>query len=302
MSTSAPAVALHLEEQAVDAAPPASAGRAVLRSWEGRIGIALGSAVLLLILLGPILAPHPPDAIGVGPGTSGPSADHLLGTDNLGRDVASRFLHGGRSVLFVPVAAVVVAFLIGGGAGMWAAYARGWVDLAVTRAFDLLITLPPLLLVIILITGAGTSSLVLILTVAAVFVPRVGRVVRGATQRVVTSDYIAAAQARGERTASILVRELLPNIAAPAIADFALRITYAVIFVATLSFLGLGAQPPSSDWGLMVASYRTFLPAQPWATFAPALGIALISVSFNLIADAITRHITRESSEDPAPL
>ncbi|MDX6532518.1 MAG: peptide/nickel transport system permease protein [Gaiellales bacterium] len=302
MSASAPAVALHVDEQPIVAAPPASAGRALLRTWEGRIGIGLGLAVLVLIVVGPWLAPYPPDAIGVGPSTAGPSSSHLFGTDNLGRDVLSRFLNGGRSVLFVPVAAVVVSFIIGGGAGMLAAYARGWVDLVVTRAFDLLITLPPLLLVIIVISGAGSSTAVLIATVAAVFVPRVGRVVRGATQSVVTSDYVAAAQARGERTASILVRELLPNVAAPAIADFALRITYAVIFVATLSFLGLGAQPPSSDWGVMVASYRTFLPTQPWATFLPAIGIALISISFNLIADAITRHITRERSDEPVPL
>jgi peptide/nickel transport system permease protein len=158
------------------------------------------------------------------------------------------------------------------------------------------------LLVLVLIAGLGTSSIVLIVTVALVFIPRVGRVVRGATQAVVTSDYVAAAQARGERTGAILSREVLPNIAAPAIADFALRITYGVIFVATLNFLGLGAQPPDPDWGLMVADSRGYLAIQPWATLAPAAGIAALSVSFNLIADALTRHLTRESTRGVVPL
>jgi peptide/nickel transport system permease protein len=129
-----------------------------------------------------------------------------------------------------------------------------------------------------------------------------GRVVRGATQAVVTNDYVAAAQARGERTSAIVVREVLPNIAAPAIADFALRITYAVIFVSTLNFLGLGAQPPKPDWGLMVAESRSFISVAPWATLAPAIGIAALSISFNFLADALTRHLTRESARGVVPL
>jgi peptide/nickel transport system permease protein len=285
-----------LEEEQVEKAPP-RAWRALIDTWEGRAGLALGVVMLLLIVFGPALAPHPPNAIGLGPATASPSSAHLLGTDNLGRDVLSRFLYGGRNILLVPLAAVVIASLLGGAAGMLAAYRGGAVDSAVTRTFDLLLTLPPLLLVLVVIAGLGTSTAVLVITVAVVFMPRIGRVLRGATQAVVTSDYVTAAQARGERTGTILAREVLPNIAAPAIADFALRITYAIIFVATLNFLGLGVQPPSSDWGLMVASYRTFLPVQPWATLAPALAIAALSISFNLIADALSRQLTREDAQ-----
>jgi peptide/nickel transport system permease protein len=281
---------------------PPSAWRTIIGSVEGKIGLVLGALMLGTIAFGRFFATYEPDQLGVGPATATSSADHFFGTDNLGRDVFSRFLAGGDTILLVPLAAVTLAFVVGGGLGMLGAYARGITDATITRTFDLLLTLPPLLLVLVIIAGLGTSNLVLILTVALVFLPRVGRVVRGATQAVVTNDYVAAAQARGERTPAILVREVLPNIAAPAIADIALRITYAIIFVATLNFLGLGAQPPAPDWGLMVAESRNFLSVQPWATLAPAAGIAALSISFNLIADALTRHLTREAARGVVPV
>lgn len=276
-------------------ARPRPAWRTVVGTIEGRIGLVLALLILVVIVIGPAIAPYTPNEIGVGIPLSKPSGDHLLGTDNLGRDVWSRFLYGGRSVLVAPLLAVALALVVGGGLGLYGAYTRGRADAAITRIFDLFLTLPPLLIVLVLISGLGVSSTVLVLTVALVFAPRVGRVVRGAAQAVVTSDYVGAAQARGERTSAILIREVLPNTAAPVIADTALRITYAIIFVATLNFLGLGQQPPSSDWGLMVAESRNFIAVQPWATIAPAAGIAVLSVSFNLIADALTRHITRDT-------
>ena len=292
---------LHPVEEEEEARPP-SAWRTVVGSVEGRIGLVVGALMLALIAFGRFFTPYSTTELGVGPQTTGPSASHLLGTDNLGRDVFSRFLVGGDTIVLVPLAAVTLAFIVGGGLGMLGAYARGRTDSVITRTFDLLLTLPPLLLVLVLIAGLGTSSLVLVVTVALVFVPRVGRVLRGATQAVVTNDYVAAAQARGERTSAILVREVLPNIAAPAIADFALRITYGIIFVATLNFLGLGAQPPEPDWGLMVADSRNFIGVQPWATLAPAAGIAALSIAFNMIADALTRHLTRETSKGVVPV
>ena len=302
--TAAPATAFEtppvqaLEEEA----PPPSIWRTLLTSIEGRVGIGIGLVMLGLIAFGRFFTPYEPAEIGTGPAASGPMAGHILGTDHLGRDVLSRFLAGGDTILVVPLIAVTLAFLAGGGLGMLGGYLRGWPDALITRTFDLLLTLPPLLLVLVIIAGLGTSKVVLVLTVALVFLPRMGRVVRGATQAVVTNDYVAAAQARGERTSAIIAREVLPNIAAPAIADFALRITYAIIFVATLNSLGLGAQPPAPDWGLMVAESRTFIAVAPWATLAPALGIAALSISFNFIADALTRHLTRESARGVVPL
>ena len=285
-----------------EAAPP-SIWRTLLTSIEGRVGIGLGLVMLALIAFGRFFTPYDPVQIQTGPAVVGISADHIMGTDQLGRDVFSRFLAGGDTILIVPVIAVTLAFIAGGGLGMLGGYLRGWPDAIITRSFDLLLTLPPLLIVLVIIAGLGTSSVVLVVTVALVFLPRMGRVVRGATQAVVTNDYVAAAQARGERTSAIVVREVLPNIAAPAIADFALRITYAVIFVATLNFLGFGAQPGGKpDWGVMVAESRSFIAVAPWATLAPAFGIAALSISLNFIADALTRHLTRESARGAVPL
>jgi peptide/nickel transport system permease protein len=282
-----------LSPELVEEGRPPSMLRGVLRTAEGKVGLVLGVFMLALIIVGPLVAPYPPTKIATGFATSGPSASHPLGTDQLGRDMLSRFLCGGRSVLLVPLAAVVLSLALGGALGMLGAYRPGTPDLVIVRGFDLVMALPALLIVLVLIAGLGTSVLVVVITVALVFAPRMGRVVRGATQSVVTSDYVAAAQLRGESTGWILARELLPNIAGPVLATFALYLTYGIIFVATLSFLGLGAQPPSSDWGLMVAESRTFFALNPWGTLAPALGIAALSVAFTLLADAVNRHLSR---------
>ena len=275
--------------------------RGLMASAEGRIGFGIAVVMLTVIFLGPLIAPYSPTRIGVGPPNDGLSAAHWLGTDELGRDVLSRFLFGGLSVVLVPLAAVALSSLVGGGLGMLSAYAqsqnRTWADKFITSAFDLLLALPPLLLALVLIAGFGTSSVVLILSVALIFAPRTGRIIRGATQAVVTNDYVAAAEARGETTTYILWREVLPNIAATAIVEFALRMTWAIIFVTALSFLGLGAQPPSCDWGLVVAQSRSLLTVSPLTAVAPAVGIALLAVSLNLIADALARYLDPASDQ-----
>ena len=271
----------------------------LLGSLEGKVGVVLGVAMLLLVALGPLVAPYSPTALAVGPALSGPSTAHLLGTDELGRDVLSRFLAGGRTVLLVPAIAVTVAYIIGGGLGLLGAYRRDALDTVIVRVFDILLSLPILLIALVVITAAGTSTAVVLIVVAAVFIPRVGRLVRGAAQAVVSEDYVAAAEARGESTRRILWAEVLPNAAGPIIATYSLSMTYGIIFVATLSFLGLGAQPPSSDWGLMVAESQEFVVTNPWATIAPAVGIAVFCVSFTLIGDAVTRYLKRENLSLP---
>lgn len=281
--------------------------QALISSLNGRIGLGLAVVMLGIILFGPLLAPYPPTQIGLGIPNTAPSWAHPFGLDDLGRDILSRFLHGGQSVLFVPFVAVVLSTLIGGWLGLFSAYAQiqpglRWVDQGVASLLDLALALPPLLLALVLIAGFGTSPIVLVLSVAAIFAPRTGRILRGATQAVVTSDYVAAAQARGESLSYILIREVLPNIAATAIAEFALRMTWAIIFVASLSFLGLGAQPPASDWGLMVAQARAFITISPVAVVAPAFGIAILSVALNLIADAMADHLDPASGQPGVPL
>jgi peptide/nickel transport system permease protein len=276
---------------------PPSAIRAVLQSTEGRIGLGIGLVVLFVIAFGRFFTPYNPDAIQVGPSAAGPSGSHLLGTDALGRDVLSRLLVGGGAIILIPLVAVTIAWVLGLTLGMLGVYKGGALDALITRFLDLLLTLPPLLIVLTLIAGAGTSNVVLVGSLVLVYTPRMGRIARGATQGVITSEYVQAAQARGERTFSILFREVLPNIISPTVADYALRITYGVIFIATLNFLGLGVQPPKADWGVMIRDHYGFFNVAPVATLAPAAAIALLSISLNLIADALTQHVTQAHRE-----
>jgi peptide/nickel transport system permease protein len=272
---------------------PPSLLRAVLGSAEGRIGAALAIVMLLVATIGRLLAPYSPTAIGVGPSLTGPSSAHLLGCDDLGRDVFSRFLYGGNTVLLVPLAAVTVALLIGVALGLFAAYRGGIADAIITRLFDVLLVIPALLVALVLIAGLGTSGGVVALTVALVYIPRLGRLARGAARDVVARDWVVAAELRGESAWWVLRREVLPSITGTVLSSYALYLTYGIIFVATLSFLGAGAQPPSSDWGLMVAQSRTFITFNAWATIVPALGIAAMSVAFTLLADAVNRQLAR---------
>ena len=297
MSVELPVLELPTAEVVEEEGRPPSAWRAVLASAEGRIGVGVGAIVLFVIAFGRFFTPYDPNAVGVGGSTQNPSGAHLLGTDELGRDTLSRLLVGGTTIILIPLIAVGLAWVIGGTLGMLGAYKGGRIDALITRAFDLLLSLPPLLIVLVAIAALGTSNVVLVLTIMLVYLPRMGRLVRGAAQGVITNEYVASAQARGERTRAILFREVLPNIMAPTTADFALRITYGVIFVATLNFLGLGVQPPKADWGVMVAEGRGFINIDPVATLAPAAAIALLSIALNLIADALTSHVTHRGRE-----
>jgi peptide/nickel transport system permease protein len=272
--------------------------RGLLSALEGRIGIVILACLALVVIVGPSLAPYPPNELGTGLPSAPPSSAHLLGTDSLGRDILSRVLCGGRSVLGVPLLATVIAFVIGGLIGISAAYRGGTLDLLTSRAWDLLLAFPPLLLVLVIVAGLGTSARVLAISIAVVFIPRNARVLRGAAQGVISEDYVVAARARGERSLTIVVREVLPNIAGPAFVEFALRLTFAVIFVASLNFLGLGEQPPSPNWGLMVSENRSIIRENPWATLAPALMIGLLAMSVSLISDAATRVVSHRAKDE----
>ncbi|MFT3874155.1 MAG: ABC transporter permease [Nocardioides sp.] len=271
--------------------------RSLLVSRMGQAGLVMVVFMVLLVFLGPLLAPYSPTETAVGPAATGPSGQHLLGTDALGRDVLSRVLDGGRSLIILPLLAVTISYLVGSILGIAGAYYGGRVDTVIARLFDILLTFPPLLLVLVVVAGLGSSSVVIVLTVAAVFAPRAGRVCRGAAQVVCLQDYVVAAQARGERDSSVMLHEVLPNIAAPMLSDYALRITYAIVFVATLNFLGLGAQPPNPDWGLMIAENRQILPVAPLSVLAPAAAIAVLGVGLNLVAETLARSW---SAEEPS--
>jgi peptide/nickel transport system permease protein len=264
----------------------------VVGGLPGRIGLALVIVALTVAVAGPFVAPFRYTAL-VGPILQGPSAKHMLGTDQLGRDVFSRVLYGGRSVLLLPVCAVTLAFAIGGVLGLLAGYRGGRTDQVVTRVADLLMSVPPLLLVMILIIPLGTSDTVLIATTGIWFAPRIARIVRAATASVCAKDYVLAARVRGESTVSILWHEVIPNITGTLLAELALRLNYAIIFITTLNFLGLGVQPPSSDWGLMVSEGRAFLGHRPFISIIPALMIGTVAIGVNLLSDQIAAHLAR---------
>jgi len=265
---------------------------------EGKIGIGILIGFLLVIVFGPSLAPYDPTESAVGVPDEGPSSDHLLGTDGLGRDIFSRLLSGGGSVIGIPLLATLLAFALGGTGGMVSGYLGGLFDRVFSTIVDVLLSVPTLLIVLVIVAAAGGSPPVLIVSVGLVSAPRIARVLRGATQGVAGSEYVQAAQARGEPTLAIVGREIAPNIAPTVFVEFAVRLTYAIIFIATLNFLGLGAQPPSSNWGLMVSENRSTFVTDPLATLAPALAIGLLSIGISLIADAATQSSRIKGSEE----
>lgn len=269
----------------------------ILGGAPGRVGALLVIVSAAIVLLGPLAAPHSPTALVDRP-LEGPSPEHLLGTDQLGRDVLSRVLHGGRTVIVLPTLAVLLAFAIGGTLGLVAGYRGGVIDQLAVRSAEIVMSIPPLLLVLAIVLVFGSSDAIIIVSVGVFFAPRIVRIIRGATHWVCSQDYVVAARARGESTAAIVTREILPNVTGPLLAEFALRLTYGIIFIATINFLGLGVQPPSSDWGLMASEGRVFLGLAPLITVAPCVAIATLTIGVNLVSDQISSHLARNVLQD----
>jgi peptide/nickel transport system permease protein len=267
------------------------------RTARGRVGLTLLVLIVAIAVFGPLFAPHNPDAQ-VGIPFAGPSSRALLGTDALGRDVLSRVLYGGRTVLLYPAAAAVLAYLIGGAVGLFAGYNRGRSDGLLMRGVDVLLSFPSLVFLLVLVTGLGTSAWVLIVGTAVVQAPMVARIVRSATLEQVVRGFVEAAVARGDSTLAILRREVLPNIVPAVMADAGLRFTYSLLLIASVNFLGLGLQPPAADWGLMVSENRTGIAIMPLGVVVPAVLIALLTISLNLIGDAISQSLGRSSYGD----
>jgi peptide/nickel transport system permease protein len=256
----------------------------------GLVGTVLLAAVVGVAVLGPFFAPYPPDEP-VGVPFSGPSEVPPFGTDFLGRDVLSRVLWGGRSVLALAGLATLLAYAGGIVIGLAAGYSRSLLDPLLMRAADVMLSFPALLFLLVLVTGAGTSKAVLVGGVALVQMPLVARIVRAATLEQSVRGFVEAAVARGERTSAILRREILPNIAGPIAADIGLRFTYAIILVASVNFLGLGLQPPAADWALIISENRSGLTLNPYVILVPAALISLLTISVNLVGDAIARSL-----------
>jgi peptide/nickel transport system permease protein len=257
-------------------------------TWPARVGLIGTCFMLLIAFVGPFFAPHSPTAL-LGAPFSGPSGEFPLGTDFLGRDVLSRVLYGGRTVVLLAGVATILGYVIGASIGMLAGYRGGGADATLMRVMDVLLAFPPILLLLVLAAGFGANPVALIVGIALIHIPGIARIIRAATQDASVRGYVEAATARGERTGGILFREILPNIWPSVAADAGPRFTVSILLVAAINFLGLGIRPPTADWALMISENRIGLTIQPLAIAVPAAMIAILTVSINLVADAFAR-------------
>ena len=256
------------------------------RLTRTRIGLGIVGVIVLVALAGPLIAPHSPTEFVAIP-NSAPSGEALFGADALGRDVWSRFLHGGRSVLWLAVASTVLGMVVGVVVGLIAAYSRNWLDDVLMRLNDVLLAFPQIILALLAVSAFGPKLWLIVLCVGGTHAPRVARVIRGAAQEVVERDFVKAAEAVGERRSRIIFGEVLPNVTSPLLVELGLRMTYSIALIAGLSFLGFGLQPPSSDWGLMINENRLSINVQPLAVLLPVAAIGLLTVGTNLVTDGI---------------
>jgi len=263
--------------------------REVTADWGGRIGSILLVLIVLLAIFGPLFAPQS-TVIPIGIPGAGPSASAPLGLDFLGRDVLSRVMSGGRSTLLLAGAATALTYLVGTTVGLIAGYARSIADPLLMRSVDVFLSFPALLVMLLFVTAFGSGSGVLIGAAAIVLFPGVARIVRTATLEVSTRGFVEAAVARGERTANVLRREILPNIAPSLVADLGIRFSWSIILIASVNYLGLGLRPPTPDWGVMVSENREIISSNPLAVLAPAAILALLIIAVNLVGDAYIRQ------------
>jgi peptide/nickel transport system permease protein len=268
-----------------------SALRRALRRGLGTRQIVLGGSVILLLVLlaifAPLLAPYAPDQIGVGRRLSAPGPGHWLGTDEFGRDILSRIIFGTRLTLYVGLVAVGIGLACGISIGAIAAYAGRWVSGLLMRIIDLLYTFPDVLIALGLVSFLGPSLTNAMVAVGISVIPYYARVTYAVVLAERQKTYVEAAQVIGAGHARVILRHLLPNVLPPMIVVASLGFSAAVLSAAALSFLGLGAQPPAAEWGLMLATGRNYIQRAPWVVIAPGMTIFIAVMAFNLLGDGI---------------
>ncbi|WP_294769938.1 ABC transporter permease subunit [uncultured Rhodoferax sp.] len=256
-------------------------------------GLAIVVAVLLMALFAPWLAPYPPDLTNntafLKPPAwqAGGSSAYLLGTDAIGRDILSRLMHGARLSLVIGIAVVSLSVVAGTVLGLVAGYFKGLLEIAIMRAMDIILTLPSLLLAIVIVAILGPGLVNAMLAVAIVVLPHYVRITRAAVIAETSRDYVTAARMTGAGHLRLMFREVLPNCTAPLIVQASLGISTAILDAAALGFLGLGAQPPSPEWGTMLADAREFVLRAWWVVTFPGLAILITVLAFNLLGDGL---------------
>jgi peptide/nickel transport system permease protein len=279
----------------VEAAAARSGGRPAIGRLIRDRAFLVGAAVVLFWVFAAvewrIVSPYDPFAVSAAQPLTSPSRTHWLGTDDLGRDVFSRVLAGAAPVLVIAPAATALSLVGGTTMGLVAGFYRGIVDDVLMRLLDAVMSLPVIIPATLVLSLAGRSPTNVILAIAVLFSPLVARTVRSAALAEREREYVDAALMRGDRNLFIMFFEILPNVASPMLVEGTVRVGYAVFTAATLSFLQLGIQPPSPDWGLTVAVERAFVQIAPWTVLAPAVALGTLVVGLNLAADGLRRTL-----------
>jgi len=251
---------------------------------SAKLGVIVIFGYVVVAVFAPALAPYKETAI-VGASYELWSDEFLLGTDNIGRDMLTRLIYGARNTIGIAFVTVSLAFLVGGVMGMLAAIMGGWYDMVISRVVDILMAIPSLVFALLLLTVFGTSIPSLVIIIALLDSTRVFRISRSAAMNVVVMEFVEAARLRGEGMAWVIRKEVLPNIMAPLLAEFGLRFCFVFLFIAALSFLGLGIQPPLADWGSMVRENATLINYNDITPLLPAVAIAGLTVAVNFVVD-----------------
>jgi peptide/nickel transport system permease protein len=249
-------------------------------------------AIMIALIVGlaaaaAFIAPYPYDEMNILVRLKPPSTVHWFGTDEYGRDVLSRTLIGARPTLIMGFGATAFSLLIGVPLGLVAGYRRGRVDEAIMRTTDVLMSFPPILLGLLVLAVTTPALWKAMLAVGVVYIPPIVRLARSVTLDIAQEEFVLAAQARGDSAWYILIAEILPNAWPPIAVEGSLRVTFAILLGAALSFLGMGAQPPTADWGLMISEARAFIERAPWITLAPGVAMCATVVGINLLGDGL---------------
>ncbi len=255
------------------------------------IGLLFTGAYFFVAIAAPLIAPYGMAEV-VGDVWEPASTEHLLGTDNIGRDLLTRMIYGGRTTIFIAAAATLLSFLTGTSLGLLAAVLGGWADQALSRTVDLIMSIPTLILALVILAIVPVTVPILILVMGLLDATRPYRLSRSVAVDINVMDYVEAAKLRGEGRAWVIFREILPNALSPLVAEFGLRFIFMVLFISTLSFLGLGVQPPLADWGGIVKENKDGIVYGIGAALWPAVAIATLAISVNLVADWVLNRTT----------
>jgi len=262
------------------------------------IGGGIVGMFLILAAIGPYITPYPFDQFHFSTRLAPPSADFWWGTDRYGRDIFSRVIHGTRLTVFMAGTGTLIGVSFGLLIGLFSGYVGGWIDEVLMRLTDIAMSFPGLLLAMLVVAALGSNEVNAVISIGIVFTPKVARVVRSATLGLRHVQFVEAAEVRGDSNSFIIFREILPNVWPPIIVETCIRLSYAVLLVVSLSYLGLGAQPPAPDWGLMIAKERAFLVSASWVVLAPAAAIVSLIIGVNLLGDGMREWLAARKTAD----